>query len=665
MIRQRLFFGVAAAVFVLDVVLAAPGVTWFDGGEFVAGVGSMGVTHPPGQPAYMVLAKIASLLPAGSLAFRLSLFSAACAAAAAGVLAVLVSRATARLAGHPEGDAPLAGGVAGLLLGLSPALTLQGVRPELYSLALLLGLLAALAVQRGGRRGLALAVVPLCVAGAVHHAMLAAAVPGFVLLALGRGRGSLRSAVTVTVLLLPTGLLQFLWLPLRSLTHPELDAGVPRTLERVIMAATGASWAGSYRLEAGQLVDNLVEHAGIFLADLGPFAVVMGLLGLGWLVWREKPKPVIVAGVFFIAGIAPTALQSVFFPENPDVRGYLLGPMAVCAAAAGVGVWAVVRTLEARTGYPALIGGVLLVATVMSPLARSTVVADRRGLHSPSRLSAELLHEATPGALVLLGGDSWLMPALAAQIWDRRRPDLVVVGLHSLDELGLPDLAARTVAIPTRWSADELRAFRGARPGLQHEHALRAIARRNPSVDIFVNDFFVPPELLGRREPHGFLLRLHRASGSPPPPSPDAEERRLGRQIFEVWTASPGWGLDHQGRAVLARRDLARAGLYLQRGHGDLALRLLKRGGAAAPSPWDFVHLARHRLETGADVPGPWASDTEALAAAEALVDGDLEAARRGVEAVLGVQPTHPVALLTAGRLYTLGHPVSTAATSP
>jgi hypothetical protein len=669
--RDRLFLGVAAAVFVLDVVLAAPGVTWFDGGEFVAGVGPMGVTHPPGQPAYMVLAKLASLVPVGSLAFRLSMLSSACAAVAAGVLAALVSRTAGHLGAAGE-ESPTAGAVAGLLIGVSPALTLQSGRPELYSLALMLGLLGALAVQSGGRRGLALAVVPLAVAGAVHHAMLAAAVPGFVLLALGRGRGSLRAALVATAALLPAGLLQFLWLPLRSMTRPELDAGVPRTLERVLMAATGASYARSYRLEDDQLVRNLVEHAQVFAADLGWVGLALAAVGLARLLWAGRLVHVLIGAVFFVAGLAPTALQGVFFPDNPDAHGYLLGPMCVVAAAAGLGARAVVSVVPRSSG-PSRRGGALAVAVLLAlcagalaaPLLRTLRVADRSHLVSPQRIAAEVLHEATPGALVLLGGDSWLMPALAARIWERRRPDVLVVGLHMLDGLALPDLATRSPAIPASWTPAEQAAMETALPGLQHERTLRALLAHSPPVDVFVNDFFVAPELLALREPHGVLLRLHRAPGSAPAPDAAASERRLDRALFEPLRAGPGWGRDGPGRDALVRRDLARAGLYLSRGEGDLALEVLQRGSRTARNPWDFVHLARHRLESGADVPGPWATDTDAQRAAALLVDGDLDGARAAVDRVLATQPTHPVALLTAERLYTLGHHVSTDVEAP
>ena len=112
-------------------------------------------------------------------------------AAAAGLLTALV-QGTAR---QWSVSASLAGAVAGLAFGLGPAAVHQATRVELYGFMALLGIGAALLLQRGGRRGVALAVLPLAVAGAVHHAMLVAALPGFVLLALGRGRGSLRAGV--------------------------------------------------------------------------------------------------------------------------------------------------------------------------------------------------------------------------------------------------------------------------------------------------------------------------------------------------------------------------------------------------------------------------------------------------------------------------------------
>lgn len=631
----QLFLGVAAVVFAACVFLGAPGVTWYDGGELLAGVSVLGVTHPPGQPAWMALAALAGLLPVGTLAFRLTLLSALCAALAAGALALLVGRSVARLDGFPRGVTPLPGALAGLVLGLGPALMLQGVRPELYALALLLGILALLGLQLGGRRGFALAVLPLAVAGAVHHAMLVAAIPGLAALAVGR-RG-LRAGLVTTAALLPLGLLQFAWLPLRSWTHPAIDAGVPRTLERVVLAATGLSYGRSFRMEDGQLASNLVEHLGVLWGALGGVAVALAAVGLVAAGARAR-----IAGLALVGfGLLPTLLQGVFFPDNPDALGYLLGPVATLAAAAGVGAWAVTRRAG---GAGWLVGLLLIVGAVAVPLVDSLERADRRELRSPQRIAAAVLHDAGPGALVLLGGDAWLMPALAAHLHERRRPDLQVEGLHLLDLAALPDLAARGRAIPASFPPPVEAGIAAAPVGLAPERVLDAIVASAPPVDVYVNDQFVSPMLLQQREPSGLLLRLHRGPGAGPPAADELPSID-----------------DPLGREVAARRDLARGTLLLQRGQTEEALRILRRGSALAPDPWALVHLARHRVESGSLGPGPWAEDALALRGAGALVAGDVAAARADVEAVLETEPLHPTALLTAERLYTLGHHVDTA----
>ncbi len=55
---------------------AAPGVTLQDSGDFLMGVLTLGIVHPPGYPLYTVLGYLFSFLPFGDLAFRINLFSA-------------------------------------------------------------------------------------------------------------------------------------------------------------------------------------------------------------------------------------------------------------------------------------------------------------------------------------------------------------------------------------------------------------------------------------------------------------------------------------------------------------------------------------------------------------------------------------------------------------
>jgi hypothetical protein len=55
---------------------AAPGITLEDSGDFIMGVLTLGIVHPPGYPLYTVLGHLFSLLPLGDAAYRVNLFSA-------------------------------------------------------------------------------------------------------------------------------------------------------------------------------------------------------------------------------------------------------------------------------------------------------------------------------------------------------------------------------------------------------------------------------------------------------------------------------------------------------------------------------------------------------------------------------------------------------------
>ena len=90
--------GVACAlVFVLYRLTLAPSAALWDAGEYVAAAYQLGIPHPPGNPLFVLIGRVASLLPtAPNVAMRLNVLTAGATAVAAGIWFLVAVRVAAR-----------------------------------------------------------------------------------------------------------------------------------------------------------------------------------------------------------------------------------------------------------------------------------------------------------------------------------------------------------------------------------------------------------------------------------------------------------------------------------------------------------------------------------------------------------------------------------------
>jgi uncharacterized membrane protein len=206
-----------------------------DSGELVAAVDTLGIPHPSGYPLYVLLGKLWTLaLPFGSIAFRMSLFSAACAAAACALLYRVCRQAELTRA---------AAVTASLVAGLGPSLWSQANIQRVYALGALFVVMATAAALRWYRTRRDFDLVGaffLCGLGATNHtfmAVYAAALGAFVVITeperLRHIGDSTKRALKIFAAF-SSGLLPYLYLPLRSRMNPRLDWGNPETLDGVL-----------------------------------------------------------------------------------------------------------------------------------------------------------------------------------------------------------------------------------------------------------------------------------------------------------------------------------------------------------------------------------------------------------------------------------------------
>ncbi|HET9275026.1 MAG TPA: DUF2723 domain-containing protein [Gemmatimonadales bacterium] len=112
---------VAAVVLAGYVFTLAPTVTFWDAGELIASMKTLGIPHPPGTPLFVLIGNVwAQLVPFGEYAWRTNLLSAVMSAGAAGLWFLVLHETASRIARHDDGPArpglTLAAAAAGVIL---------------------------------------------------------------------------------------------------------------------------------------------------------------------------------------------------------------------------------------------------------------------------------------------------------------------------------------------------------------------------------------------------------------------------------------------------------------------------------------------------------------------------------------------------------------------
>jgi hypothetical protein len=144
--KLYLWLSLAAALasFVLFNITKAPTVSFWDCGEFIATSFIMGIPHPPGNPLFVIIGRLFTMLPiAAELAVRVNLISVFSSAASVFVAFWLILRlAIGNREKMPEGPSKISLGIGAfagsLIMGFSNTFWSNAVEAEVYGLAMLL-----------------------------------------------------------------------------------------------------------------------------------------------------------------------------------------------------------------------------------------------------------------------------------------------------------------------------------------------------------------------------------------------------------------------------------------------------------------------------------------------------------------------------------------------
>lgn len=227
----------AGVVLLVYIVTLAPTTALWDAGEYMTAAYTLALPHPPGNPFFVLLGRVFSLMPiAPTVAQRINLLAALASAVAAGVWFLVAYRV---LAGWlPVRWHRYVGAAAAALIGAT-AFTVwhESVAHEkVYTLTLAgLAIISLLMIQwvdqpdgRAADRRLLLVAYLLGLGYAIHMAGMLAA-PAVALAVILRRPGTLLRwrLLVPAALLVALGLTPFATQPIRAAMHPPINSGEP------------------------------------------------------------------------------------------------------------------------------------------------------------------------------------------------------------------------------------------------------------------------------------------------------------------------------------------------------------------------------------------------------------------------------------------------------
>ncbi len=445
----------AAALFALSfaVYLATlpKTVSFEDSAEFVTASAVLGIAHPSGYPLYVLLGKLFTFLPFGTIPWRVALLSAVCASAAL-AFAYLTAEGLVRLAGVELGRT---GRAAMVLVLLQPAFAeiwwSQAVYAKVYALhALLLILIAWLLTGFASGRGrdrLYAAAFVFGLACSNHLFLALAAAPGFALFAAAGTAPWNKAGLWLKLAgCWAAGLLPYVLLPLRGWS------GAPYMMGEV------NGWIGLachiLRCRYDDVAQGAWNKVGLTTDMLWQLAVALGPLllvlagfwffrlakvrGRGWL---------LSAGCLAAVAAAPLALAFRGMDWSSDnsymarvyaLPGFVFGAILAAAGAAAAMAWLGSRRQRVIVVF---LLALLPVLTLSGNWERIAAYRDQL----PDRLGRALLTSLPPNSVLAVNDynfiqDTELFVLAYLQVVERVRTDVTVVQDAGIIPFYMPDL---------------------------------------------------------------------------------------------------------------------------------------------------------------------------------------------------------------------------------
>ncbi len=423
----------------------APSVTFFDSGEFITAIASLGTAHSPGYPLFVNYARPFIYLPFGSIAFRVNIATAVSASVACYGVYLITSHilATEVLTEDRRFSELYKRGIAfcaAITFAFSARLWLQSNHDKPYPL---ISFLSAMIVYllllwrdsyRKGEERPAYVYLGAFLAGLAFgaHQTIVLLLPSFAFLILSMNwRLVFRvKDLIIAVFFAVLGFSVHLHLPVRATQNPLLNWGDPKDLTQFLWNL----------LRKGYPVEKPARDLSLLWAQINAFNVPyeftwcgFALVLIGIAAFLKKRRDEVLAyliGILFfllvIVGYFNTPGDMIFLTEEFFTPLYLLSAVFI-----GLGLFALLKNalaflpLRTVSTLPVKVAaGFLLLALPTTVCALHYVENDQHENYIAYDYASNTLRSLPQGAVLFTWGDSGAFPLWYLQGVEKMRDDL-------------------------------------------------------------------------------------------------------------------------------------------------------------------------------------------------------------------------------------------------
>jgi hypothetical protein len=356
-------------------ITLCPTVFWWDSGELIANIAVLGIPHRPSFPIYVLLGKLFSFLPFWSFALKVNFLSGLFASFSLAIFyKIFLKSANLFFPGMAKKrELVLLSGFSFILVfGFTYSFWIQAVRAEVYSLNVLffsLLLFSSIQYLKDGKpKFIYLFFFLLGLGLGNHHLSLLSSTPALLFLLLcssahnesvirhsfRRRRIRLWRTFVINLrrfplytLFLLLGLSIYLYLPIRSLSHPTLAWGEVKSISSSASSVFALDTIRNLNLEFLSDITTTMSQILLLISNqLTLLCFTISLLGL-FLLFRHNRK-ILAFLLLLIAGNCGVVIfmATEFISTNPDLHGYLIFSIFALAFSYGIGVFFILNNIR-------------------------------------------------------------------------------------------------------------------------------------------------------------------------------------------------------------------------------------------------------------------------------------------------------------------------------